>query len=570
MPIVPNNKWKVVNAPVEEKSEMTALNNHIQKALQLLNKGENDDTYLNRDIKHDAKYLNDIDKAWDRLEQARQNHEKVLVYGDYDVDGMTSTTIMAEGLQFFGIDTHYIVPDRAKDGYGPSERLYKAALDNGFTLIVTVDNGISGAPIIDKYHDLGLDVIVTDHHEPNGDMIPTKAVAKVHPMLSPNYPFNGLCGAGVAYKFITYKMPETKETFETLAAMGTIADVMPLIDENRRIVYEGLNLLAVTPRAGLKALKMTKDVNSNNITTETVGFGLGPMLNSIGRIGNAMNGVQLLMETDEVEARDLAGRVNNLNNRRKAMVDALTEDALTQARQQDKDHQVLLVGGSDRLWHQGIVGIVAANVVEKMHKPALAMSFKEGADGSNIVHGSARSVGDYDIFQCMKSAEEVFDSMGGHAGAAGFGLHQERIPELQAKLDAYVKDHPLPNSQPETTVVDRLDLSDFNVDFYNELQKLAPFGQHNPNPIWGVVLNRIDKVQQLGKTKNHVKIIGSDNKGNQLTVLGFFKGGSYDELVAAQANGEPLYVIGTMSLNIFRDKYSVQMLAIDWGNDFSN
>lgn len=569
MPIVPNNKWKVVSDSTDNNSSV-AMNAHIEKALHLLNNTEDDATYLDRTIKHDAKYLNDIDVAWQRLEQARDNHEKVLVYGDYDVDGMTSTTIMAEGLQHFGIDAHYIVPDRAKDGYGPSERLYKAALDNGFTLIVTVDNGISGAPIIDKYHDLGLDVIVTDHHEPNGDMIPTKAVAKVHPMLSPDYPFNGLCGAGVAYKFITYKMPETKDSLETLAAMGSIADVMPLTDENRRIVFEGLNLLATTKRPGLKALKMTKDVNDNNITTETIGFGLGPMLNSIGRIGDPMKGVQLLMETDEVEARDLAGRVNNLNNRRKAMVDALTEDALTQARQQDKDHQVLLVGGSDRLWHQGIVGIVAANVVEKMHKPALAMSFKEGADGSNIVHGSARSVGDYDIFQCMKSAEDVFDSMGGHAGAAGFGLHQERIPELQAKLDEYVKDHPLPDSQPETTVVDRLDLSDFNVDFYNELQKLAPFGQNNPNPIWGVVLNRIDKVQQLGKTKNHVKIIGSDNKGNQLTVLGFFKGGSYDELVAAQANGESLYVIGTMSLNIFRDKYSVQMLAIDWGNDFSN
>lgn len=567
MKMAPNNKWALLsNDP--NAIDNTDLNAHIQKALHILNKGEDDSTYLNHNIKHNAKYLNDIDKAWSRLEQARDNHEKVLVYGDYDVDGMTSTTIMAEGLQLFGIDTSYVVPDRVIDGYGPSERLYQAALDSGFTLIVTVDNGISGAPIIDKYYDLGLDVIVTDHHEPNGDMIPTKAVAKVHPMLSPDYSFNGLCGAGVAYKFITYKMPQYKDQFETLAAMGTIADVMPLSDENRRIVYEGLNLLATANRSGLKALKKVKGVNDENIDTDTIGFNIGPMLNSIGRISNAMQGVKLLMETDDTQAQTQSELVNNLNEKRKSMVNKLTDDALAQAKQQDKDHQVLLVGGSDALWHQGIVGIVAANVVEKMHKPALAMSFKEGSDGTNIVHGSARSVGDYDIFQCMKSAEDVFDSMGGHAGAAGFGLHQDRIPELQSRLDAYVKEHPLPNHEPSTKVMDMIEVADFNLDFYNELQKLAPFGENNPNPVWCVKLDKIDMVQQLGKTKTHVKIIGSDKDGRKLTVLGFFKGSDYDDLVAVKEDQSPLFVIGTMSLNIFRGKHEVQMFAMDWGNDF--
>lgn len=563
----PNNRWTVLSD--DKPITNTQLDSHIQKALHILNKDGDDETYLSRNISHDAKDLNDIDKAWDRLTQARDNHEKVLVYGDYDVDGMTSTTIMAEGLQRYGIDTQYVVPDRMIDGYGPSDRIYKAALDNGISVVVTTDNGISGAPIIDKYASLGLDVIVTDHHEPNADMIPKQALAKVHPMLSPNYPFNGLSGAGVAYKFICYKMPELKDSLEDLAAMGLIADVMPLIDENRRIVDEGLHLLANTKRPGLKSLKSIKHVEDSNITTDTIGFDLGPMLNSIGRISNAMMGVDLLMCTDNGKSDMLSGEVNELNEKRKAMINDLTDEALQQAKTQDSQHSILLVGGSDVKWHQGIVGIVAAKVSEKMKKPTLAMSFREGTNGENVVHGSARSVPGYDIFKCMKSAEDTFITMGGHAGAAGFGLYQKDINTLQAQLDAYVKDHPLPDTTPETKITDRIEVTDFNPTFYEELQQLAPFGNDNPNPIWGVELDHIVSVKMLGKSGQHVKIIGADKDNNTVDVLGFFKGADFDELEAIRQAGTHFFVIGTMSLNVFRNTRTVQLFATDWGNDFS-
>lgn len=562
------SQWKVIddNQPMDDSLQ---LSKHIQKALHnLVKDGSQIKSYLNRDVEYNAEGLNDIDIAWRRLEQARDNQEKVLVYGDYDVDGMTSTTIMAEGLQHFGIDTSYVVPDRAIDGYGPSKRLYQKALEAEFSLIVTVDNGISGGPIIDEYSDLGLDVIVTDHHEPNGDMIPTKAIAKVHPMLSPNYPFNGLCGAGVAYKFITYKMPELTNSLETLAAMGTIADVMPLTDENRRIVSQGLELLKTTNRKALKALKEVKRIDDESINTETIGFNIAPMLNSIGRIGNPMDGVRLLMETDNSEAMELATKIDGLNEHRKQMVESLTDQALSQAYSQLKDHEVLFVGGSNKLWNQGIVGIIAAKVVEKTHKPVLAMSFKEGSDGDNIIHGSARSVGDYDIFKCMQSAQDLFDSMGGHAGAAGFGIHQHNIEALQARLDEYVRQYPLPTSEPAVTVTDVLSFDDFNVDFYNELQKLGPFGQNNPNPIWGVELKRIVKVDALGKTKQHVKILGEDEDGHQITILGFFKGSDYDILCQIRDAGSKFFAIGTLSLNIFRGNKTVQLFATDWGDEF--
>lgn len=562
----PKNKWKVL-PPIETNDNM-GFDAHIDKALHILNTSETDDVFLRRDIRHDAKNLNDIDVAWARLDQVKNNDEKVLVYGDYDVDGMTSTTIMAEGLQHYGIDTSYVVPDRMLDGYGPSDRLYKAALENGFSVIITTDNGISGAPIIDKYSALGLDVIVTDHHEPNGDMIPTKAIAKVHPMLSPKYEFNGLSGAGVAYKFITYKMPELKEDLEPLAAMGLIADVMPLIDENRRIVYEGLTLLSTTKRPGLKALKQVKNINDANITSDSIGFGLGPMLNSIGRISDPMIGVNLLMSTDSGQAEALSENVNQLNEKRKSMISSLTDEALSQAKSQDAKHQILLVGGSDEVWHQGIVGIVAAKVSEVMKKPTLAMSFKEGSDGENVVHGSARSVPGYDIFQCMKSAEDTFITMGGHSGAAGFGLYQKDINQLQNQLDAYVENHPLPSSTPETKVMDRIEVKDATVEFYDELQKLAPFGEQNPNPIWGLEFDHIANVSQMSGGA-HVKFKGFDKDGNRLEVVGFSKGADYDALCEIEKAGTRFFVVGTLGLNVFRGNKTAQLLVVDWGDDFS-
>lgn len=561
----PKNKWKVLPAV---DTDNPLFNEHINKALRVLNADQSDDVFLSRNIRHNASDLNDIDVAWARLDEAKQKNEKVLVYGDYDVDGMTSTTIMAEGLQHYGIDTSYVVPDRMLDGYGPSDRLYKAALENGFSVIVTTDNGISGAPIIDKYSALGLDVIVTDHHEPNGDMIPTEAVAKIHPMLSPNYQFDGLSGAGVAYKFITYKMPELKEDLEPLAAMGLIADVMPLIDENRRIVYEGLKLLATTKRPGLKALKQVKNINDANITSDSIGFGLGPMLNSIGRISDPMIGVKLLMSTDAGQAEALSENVNHLNEKRKSMISSLTDEALSQAKSQDEKHQILLVGGSDSVWHQGIVGIVAAKVAEVMKKPTLAMSFKEGSDGENVVHGSARSIPGYDIFQCMKSAEDTFITMGGHSGAAGFGLYQKDINQLQSQLDAYVTSHPLPASTPETKVMDRIEVKDATVEFYEELQQLAPFGEHNPNPIWGLEFDHIANVSQMsGGT--HVKFKGFDKDGNKLEVVGFSKGVDYEALCEIEKAGTRFFVVGTIGLNVFRGKKSAQLLVVDWGDDFS-
>ena len=505
---------------------------------------------------HDPTLLHDMDKAVERIEQAVEKQEQITIYGDYDADGITSTSLMYETLLSVGANVNYYVPNRFTDGYGPNMDAYQRLIDNGTQLFITVDNGVSGKNVIDKVMAAGVDVVITDHHELPADL--PNAVAIVHPRYpGSNYPFPDLSGVGVAFKVAWALTGEFPVEELDLVAIGEIADVVNVTDENHALISYGIQQLRQGMRPGLAALMKLADIKANNLTDQDIGFGIAPRLNALGRIADANDGVKLLTSLDENESQKLAKEVDQANKERQNLVAEIMKEAEKQANSSaNQQKKTLLIVGKG--WHQGVLGIVASRIMNETGKPTIVASTDQ--NNPTLIKGSGRSVDSFNLFNALEAHRELFTTFGGHPAACGLSFDQGNIAPLQIALEEEaVKQKFDPTVKQPLPIAMKLVPADVTQQLYNDIQRVAPFGPGNMEPVFELNNVKVVDVKTMGQEHQHLKFsIVSDKKN--LTVVAFGQG-NLATLLSAPTGQINLAV--KVSLNEWRGKKSVQLMLED-------
>jgi single-stranded-DNA-specific exonuclease len=462
----------------------------------------------------------DIVQATKRVLLARERGEKVVVFGDYDVDGVTGTTILLHALRFIGLDATYYIPHRYEEGYSLSVDAVTKLAQAGAKLIVTVDCGSSSFEEVAAANALGLEVIVTDHHNLPQNL--PAAFAVVNPKrISGDHPSKDLAGAGVAFKFAWallraagIKESQFLVSLLDLASLGTISDVVPLTNENRVLAAAGLTKMNEGKRLGLKSLAESASIK-DGISVHQIYFGLAPRINAAGRLEHASKSVELLLTEDPVLARELAAELNRINVRRQEIGSTikleifarLTEEYISQ-------HKVVLLTGRD--WHPGVIGIVASQVVDRFARPAILIGINDG-----IGRGSARSLEGFNVFALLESCRDLFIDFGGHKGAAGFEIKTEKLPELESRLQAEAERTIDPAALKPVVVLDaEIDPAEISLGLIGELAVLGPHGEGNPLPTFMSRGLKLSEKKRVGKEGRHLKLKISDGR-QELEVIGF-------------------------------------------------
>lgn len=510
---------------------------------------------------YDPNFMHDMELGVDRIQQAIMNGEKIVIYGDYDVDGITSTALMYETLEELGAEVEYYIPDRFKDGYGPNVEVYKRLIDEGVSLIVTVDNGVAGHEAIDYANQHGVDVVITDHHE-LPETLPD-AYAIIHPRHPEgDYPFGELSGVGVAFKVAAALLEELPQDVLDLVALGTVADLVSLTGENRILVKYGLQLLQQTMRPGLQSLYKVAGIEVPTITEETIGFSLAPRLNALGRMENGSLGVELLTTLDEEKAEELAKTTNQLNIKRQEEVNKIVEEAVAQLANKSENHLVNVVAGNN--WHEGVVGIVASRLVDMTGKPSLVLSIDEK---TGIAKGSGRSIEVFQMFDALDSHRDILMKFGGHHMACGLSLDKEKLSDLQQVVDEEGKKQGIEHATKPVVKVIPVNLDDVNLDLEAQLEVLAPFGTDNHRPVFEFKDYEVNAVQAIGQQKNHLKLQLQSNN-SQVDALDFGIGSK--KISEIERNKNSVCLIGTLGKNIWQSRVNLQIMIEDILLDDSN
>lgn len=555
--IKPKYKWKLtkpaeyISDELTSKLKLTPIVKNILESKSIIDEQAIESIISDTDINHDALQLSDMTKTIERIKRAIANGEKILVYGDYDADGVTSTTILVTTLQLLGAQVGWHIPNRFTEGYGPNELAFRNAHDEGITLIITVDNGIQGHNEIKMVQDLGVDVIVTDHHE-IGSTLP-EAYAIVHPMHpSFNYPFQQLCGAGVAYKLAQALIENVPDYFKALVAIGTIADLVSLTDENRSLVKQGLKVLNDQCPTSVKALLKEAGYN-DNIDEETIGFIIGPRLNAVGRLDDASLACELLMTDDEEEAAFLAEQVEHFNRERKDIVATITEEAMAMAEMKVKNGDLFLLLAKEN-WHEGVLGIVASKIVETFALPTLILNIDRE---QNHAKGSARSIDQVSMFEILSAYQELIAKFGGHHMAAGMTMDIENIESLAEGLNKWMKELSETTSLDPVKPVDvLLTENDITIKNIRDMNRLRPFGTDFSRPIFEMDDLSVSSVKAIGQQKNHLKLtLGESN----IAALFWQNGHLEPELQDEQ----PINILGSVQINEWNGNQSPQLIIQD-------
>lgn len=498
---------------------------------------------------HNPFLLHDMQKAVERIQTAIMNQERILIYGDYDCDGITSTTIVKETLEILGAEPEFYLPNRFTDGYGPNLSVYKYFIDSGVDLIITVDNGIAGLEAIQYATDHNVDVIITDHHTLL-DTLPN-AYATIHPRHPESeYPFNDLAGVGVAFKLATALLGYVPEEFFDLVTIGTIADVVSLTNENRALVKLGLKYLQQTDRLGLQALAKVGGIDLEHATEQTVGFAIAPRLNALGRLKDANPAVTLLSTFDDEEAMLIANEVEELNNERKALSEKMTDEALAMI---DEKAPVQILAHQD--WHEGILGIVASKVTEKTQCPSLVLAIDKE---TGIAKGSGRSISAVNLVDLLEHAADDLETFGGHHMAAGLSLKVENLEHFKQTL-IQTLDEQSGDAVKETLDIDAILMpEELTLKKVEDLQWLAPFGTDNPIPIFQLNAPILQKISYMGKTEKHMKAIISQAP-QPAELIQFNFDGSLRDFI--QPNTQ---FAGELSINEWQGKKTVQFRLKDY------
>ena len=474
-------------------------------------------------VKHDPFLLPDTKKAVARLKQAREQGEKIVIYGDYDIDGLSATALLLDAFGKFGFeDVDAFIPNRFVEGYGMTMGAVDKVRDMGADLIVTVDTGSLCHAEIAYATSLGIDTVVTDHH--NVAETPPPSVAAVNPKFPGHtYPFRDLCGAGVAFKLVQALQTELdglpdgyEKWLLDLVALGTVCDIVTLADENRANVYWGLEVLKKQQRPGLKALMAVAGIEPGQVNARHLGFGLGPRMNAAGRLETAQYALDMLVACDGLAALEASEKLEELNVKRRSIQDAIFEEACVQA-EELADDRVLVVSSSG--WNHGVIGIVASKLVEKYKKPVFII----GERGEEAT-GSARSFGDFSAADAVRAADDIIIKGGGHGAAAGVTLATGKIGDFRRRVNEFYDSLQLTNQEryllPRADVeID--DFSEIDEELVANLAKMEPFGNGNPEPVLKITTASVLSARRMGADGQHVKLALRDKNGKVLQMLAF-------------------------------------------------
>ena len=555
--IIPTYNWQF--APQVEDADFTKIAKKAglgpEAARLLFSRGIKDEDSLSRflapslDDLHDPYLLHDMDKAVNRIRRAIEQGEFILVYGDYDADGMTSASILKETLEQLGAECLVYLPNRFTDGYGPNASVYKYFIEQQeISLIVTVDNGVAGHEAIDLAQSMGVDVIVTDHHS-LPEVLPD-AYAIVHPEHpEADYPFKHLAGCGVAFKLACALLEEVQVELLDLVAIGTIADMVSLTDENRIMVQYGLEVLRNTQRIGLQELFEIAGISSSDHTEETVGFQLAPRLNALGRLDDPNPAIELLTGFDDEEVREIALMIQDKNEERKEIVQAIYEEAKSLV-DPNKSVQVLAKEG----WNPGVLGIVAGRLLEELGQTVIVLNIEDGR-----AKGSARSIEAVDIFEALDPHRELFIAFGGHAGAAGMTLEVDKLEALSELLEAYITEKGLDVATKNNLRLDEdLDLEALTIETVKNFERLAPFGMDHQKPVFYIRDFQVENARTMGAGNAHLKLKISKGSAN-FEVVAFGKGCLATEF----AQVKDLELAVTLSVNQWNGQTALQLMMVD-------
>ena len=508
---------------------------------------------------HDPFLLHDMDKAVSLIKSAIATNKKIAVYGDYDADGVTSVTVLTTALERLEADVFFAIPDRFEHGYGPNKDLFLELYEIGASLIITVDNGISGVEEIAYAKSLGIDIIITDHHE-IGDVMPP-ADAIIHPRHPDGaYPFGELAGVGVAFKLACALLGKVPEDLIELVAIGTVADLVPLRGENRYFVKEGIRQMRVSKRPAIQALTRVAGTEQATLSEESIGFMIGPRLNAAGRLGDASPAVELLKTEDTAIALALAKELDSLNKERQAIVSDIAveaEEIIVKMYGETVPHVFVICGEG---WNSGVVGIVASRLTEKYYRPSIVLSIDTD---SGMAKGSARSIEGFDMFAELSKNAHLLPHFGGHQMAAGMSLASNDVVMLRENL----------NKQAELVLTEEmlipgvridvpLTVSEIDVGVLESLELLRPFGMAFEKPVYMLEDLTAKTVRKIGASKNHMKLELAENNLS-LDAIGFGLGHIADQLTP----GVKLSVTGDLQVNEWNGNKKPQLLIGDIKSD---
>lgn len=552
-----NKKWEFYNQEqdkVKKLVEKFKISELLATVLVNRNIVEDDDVelFLNptRNDFHDPYLMPDMKQAVQRIINAIKNNEKTIIYGDYDVDGITSITVLSKFLKERGLNVESYIPNRLNEGYGLNKAAIKKIADEGFKLIITVDCGISGTKEVEYAYNLGMEVIVTDHHEPLDELPKALAVIDCKRKDS-KYPFNSLAGVGVAFKLIQaigleLKIDE-KEYLKYLdiVAIGTISDIVPLVDENRVIAKLGLKLIEVTRSPGVRALLNAagyKEINSN-----TVSFGIAPRINACGRMGHEREALDLFLTENIVEANRITNTLNEYNKNRQSIEKRIFEEVVAKIESEHLDKKNSIVLGAEN-WHHGVIGIVASKVTELYFKPSILVCF-EGNEGK----GSGRSIPGFDLHAALCATSNYLEKYGGHEMAVGLSLKRDKFENFRKAFEEKAEQAHTEEIVPVIKIDKEIELKDISLESVKSLNLLEPFGEANKTPIFIYRNLRIDSIRALSEGK-HLKLTLKD-KNTIINAIGFNMG-SYSEEYQL---GDKIDVIGVLEINSFNGMECVQI-----------
>lgn len=503
----------------------------------------------------------DMDKAVHRIDKAIKENESIAIYGDYDVDGITSTALMYSFLKELGADVKYYIPDRKDEGYGINIMAVNKLVKEGVKLLITVDCGITAIGEIEFAKLQGMDVIVTDHHTCK-ERIPTAAVAVLNPKRDDDeYEFDALAGVGVAFKLAlalsVYLKMDTGKVFDDyaeLAAIGTVADVVPLMSENRIIVEKGLAILQNTARYGIKALLEIAGVGDKKVNTSTIAFALAPRINAAGRLGTAKTAVELLLTDSMDKAQQIARELDESNKERQQTELEIHRQAIEMI-EQDKDFEkksVIVLGKEG--WHNGVIGIVASRLVEQYHRPCILVSIDNG-----IGKGSGRSVGNFNLFDALSHCEELLTNFGGHAVAAGLGINADKLSAFDKMINKYAKENLTAEDMVPVVKIDCiLGGENLNLKTAKLLLALEPYGIGNETPIFAIKDATVYEISSVGADKKHLRM-QVEKDGVRINAIGFGMG----EIVRTLNPGDVIHIAAKLDINSFRGNDNVQLVLCD-------
>lgn len=550
-------KWEyyIIN---EEKVNEIQEKYNINKLLAIIlanREIEDIKTYLEptRYDFHNPYEMPDMEKAVERILKAIDNKEKIIIFGDYDVDGITSITVLKSFFKDLGIEVGEYIPNRLNEGYGLNKDAIKKIADEEYNLMITVDCGITGIDEVEYAKELGIETIVTDHHEP-GESLPN-AIAVVDCKRKDNtYPFRELAGVGVAFKLcqaISQKLNlDEKQYLKYLdiVALGTISDIVPLKDENRVITKLGLMLLKQTKNCGL--ISLLNIAGYRKIDSTAISFGVAPRINACGRMGCANEALELLLSSNMRDASEKARNIAKYNNDRQNYEKIIYDEAIKQIEKENIENLNSIVLGGDN-WHHGVVGIVASKITDLYYKPCLLVCFENGED---IGRGSGRSIPGFDLHEALTECKDILDGFGGHSMAVGLSIKKDNMPLLKERFEEISKKANIEEMVPSIKIDSAINIDNVNKEMVESLELLEPIGEGNKMPIFAFKNLKIDSIRALSEGK-HLKLTLKSNNNTYINAIGFNLGYLVNEFII----GDKIDLAGNIEINSFNGTDSIQI-----------